>query len=138
MDRIERQDESLAALAKPALTPTDTVSLTGSDCLVVCAGFEERAPRALRKAVATSHGFTVLVIDYLPAIAENRLDEIREICRAARLRVLTATYHRQNPSGFGATLLARTAEVEGRIFLDISAMSRLLIVQSIVALAGHA
>ena len=44
------------------------------------------------------------------------------------------TYDRQNPAGFGAVLSEKIAGIKGRIFLDVSAMSRLLIVQSLVAL----
>src|SRR5208337_3557755 len=105
MKRVARPDERLAALPKPALISSPQLSLNSADCLVVCAGFEDRAPRALKNAAMTSPGFTVLVIDYLPFIAENRLEEIQSTCRNARLKMLTATYDRQNPAGFGSVLI---------------------------------
>jgi len=104
------------------------------DCLVVCAGFEDRALGALKNAAGAGTGFSVLIIDYRPFLEENRLAEIRALCAAKHLRTVELTYDRQNPAGFGAVLGDKIGGVKGRIFLDVSAMSRLLIVQSLVAL----
>jgi hypothetical protein len=134
MLRVVRADERLAALTKPALQPTAQFRLQSDDCLIVCAGFEDRAMGVLGNAVAGGTDFAVLIIDYLPFMLENRLAEIRAVCRTASLRATEITYDRQNPAGFGSLLLERIAGVRGRTILDVSAMSRLLIVQSLVAL----
>jgi hypothetical protein len=134
MLRIQRLDEKLAALPKPVLRPVDQFALQLSDCLVVCAGSEDRALGVLKSAAASGRKFGVLIIDYLPFVLENRLDEIRALCKTAGLKATEITYDRQNPAGFGSLILERIAGVRGRIILDVSAMSRLLIVQSLVAL----
>lgn len=138
MQRIVRPDERLAALTKPALQPTAQFQLQTADCLIVCAGFEERAMGVLKNALAGGTDFAVIIIDYLPFILENRLAEIRALCRTANLKATEITYDRQNPAGFGFLLLDQVAEVRGRVVLDVSAMSRLLIVQCLVALNQRA
>jgi hypothetical protein len=134
MLRVVRPDERLAALAKPALQPAAHFRLQSDDCLIVCAGFEDRATGVLKKALAGGTEFAVLMINYLPFVLENRISEIQALCSAAGLRVTQITYDRQNPAGFGSSLFERVAGIRGRVILDVSAMSRLLIVQSIVAL----
>lgn len=134
MDRILRKDERLAALAKPSLESFDKVFLTSGDVLVVCAGFEERAVGVLRHAVKTGTGFKVLIIDYLPAYPDNRIDELIGLCRDSQLEWDRVTYDRQNPAGFGEILVRHLPSPPHRVFLDISGMSRLLIVQAIVAM----
>jgi len=101
----------------------------------MCVGFEDRAVGVLKNALVTSSHFKVIIVHYLPFILENRLREIEELCHQAKLQVSEVIYDRQNPTGFGTTLLEKVAGVRGRIFLDISGMSRLLIVQSLAALA---
>lgn len=135
--RVTRPDEKLVLLTKPVLRPTSQFELSSDDCLVMCAGFEERALGALKSASGGITDFSVLIIDYLPFLAENRLGEIRALCQQAGLETVEVTYDRQNPAGFGAILLETLATVRGRVFLDVSAMSRLLIVQSLVALAAR-
>lgn len=132
---VLRQDEKLGSLPKPLLQLTDQFSLDSKDCLVMCVGFEERAVAVLRNVVAASSDFRVLIIHYLPFIPENRLNEIEDLCHRAKLHMSEVTYDRQNPAGFGTTLMKKIAGVRGRIFLDISGMSRLLIVQILAALA---
>lgn len=132
---VFRPDEKLASLRKPILHPAKQFILNSTDCLVMCAGFEDRAVGVLKNAVAKSGDFKVIIVHYLPLIAENRLGEIEEVCHQAKLQVTEVIYDRQNPAGFGTTLLEKVASIRGRIFLDISGMSRLLIVQSLAALA---
>src|SRR5512136_1052179 len=118
MLRVARPDERLAALTKPALQPTKRFTLNAEDCLVACARFEDRALGVLRSVAATETKFTGLILDYRPLVAENRLEEIRSLCRAAKLRTVELTYDRQDPAGFGSTLTDKTAGVRGRVFLD--------------------
>jgi len=134
MDRILRIDERLAALAKPLMESFDKVFLGPGDILVVCAGFEERAVGVLRQAIQTGTGFKVLIVDYLPPYPDNRIDELLNLCRDSKLEWERVTYDRQNPAGFGEILVRRLPGLPHRVFLDISGMSRLLIVQAIVAL----
>ena len=135
MPRVLRPDEKLAKLVKPSLEPASTIKLESEDCYILCVGFEDRAIAGLKKAMEVSSNFRVVLIDYLPFVEENRTSEISEICSSADLKVEHITYDRQNPSGFGQILLETTKNLKGRIFLDVSPMSRLLIVQCIVALA---
>lgn len=134
MLHVARPDERLAALAKPAMQPTPRFDLGPEDCLIVCAGFEDRAVGVLKNALSAGGTFSVVIITYLPFVEENRLSEIQRLCRDAGLPAGEVIYDRQNPAGFGPVLLGQLADVRGRIFLDVSAMSRLLIVQSLVAL----
>jgi hypothetical protein len=124
----------LAALDKPALQPMSQCRLDADDSLVVCAGFEDRAPGLLKNALIAGTNFRVLIVEYRPFVAENRLAEIRSLCRSSNLRTADVIYDRQDPAGFGEVLLEKVAGVRGRIILDVSAMSRLLIVQCLVAL----
>lgn len=132
--RVLRTDEKLTALPKPTLERVDRFSLGTKDCLIVCAGFEDRALSVLKNAVAGSSDFTVVIIDYLPFIPENRTKEIRTLCKQSGLTTIEVIYDRQCPAGFGDLLLESVSGCGRRVFLDISGMSRLLIVQAIVAM----
>jgi len=134
MERILRIDERLAALVKPEIESFDNVSFVQGDVLIVCAGFEERAVGILRGAVQSGVGFKVLIIDYLPPYPDNRIDEILSLCNESKLEYDRLTYDRRNPAGFGEALVQRLGNAGQRIFIDISGMSRLLIVQALVAL----
>jgi len=134
MDRVTRPDERMAALLKPALEPITVFQIGGYDGLVLCAGFEDRALAVLENALSRSSNFKVVIIVYKPFIDANRLADIRSLCGKAGLKTAEITYDRMNPIGFGGVLLQQLADIRGRVFLDVSAMSRLLIVQSLVAL----
>lgn len=134
MQRVFRTDERLATLVKPAMEPFDTISIGTGDVLVVCAGFEERAVEILRTATRKGSGFKVLIIEYLPPYADNRIDELLHICQESKLEYERLTYDRKNPAGFGEILVQRLNDTAQRVFLDISGMSRLLIVQILVGL----
>jgi hypothetical protein len=133
---VLRPDERLASVTMPGLQPISQLRLEPPDCLIVGAGFEDRSEGILRNASATRSKFDVVIVNYLPFLPDNRLEQIRSLCQKAKLKTVEVTYDRQNPAGFGTTLLGTVGGVRGRIFLDVSAMSRLLIVQSLVALAG--
>jgi hypothetical protein len=45
-------------------------------------------------------------------------------------------YDRENPAGFGLRIRAEAEQLAGRIFVDVTSMSRLLIIQTLVALCG--
>jgi hypothetical protein len=138
MQRVERLDERLASLPKPLLQQSREFRLAADDCLVVCAGFEDRAIGVLKNAIAAGGVFTAVIIDYRPIVPENRLAEMRNVCQKAGLRAIEVIYDRENPADFGTILNEKISGMAGRVFLDVSAMSRLLIVQSLVALGRRA
>ncbi len=137
MNRVTRLDEQMAAMSKPALMPSTSFRLGLGDCLVLCGGFEDRAMAVLRDAASRSSAFRVVVIAYAPAIAANRLTEIRATCAQAGIAVAEIVYDRENPAWFGDVFLRQLEGTEGRVVLDISGMSRLLIVQCLVAMRAR-
>jgi hypothetical protein len=135
--RVLRIDEKLAALPKPSLQPVERLSLESNDCLILCAGFEDRVLGVLDSALLGSAPFKVVVVEYLPFVSQNRSPIIREKCVRYGLSFSDVTYDRQNPAGFGEALLERLANCDRRIIVDVSGMSRLLIVQVLVALGNR-
>lgn len=126
-----RADELLAAVEWPQLQKSSS-TLTVTDALITCAGFEDRALAFLESAVnANSRGFLVVGIDYRPEVAENRMSKFDELAARAGARTRRITYERQEPES-SREILAPAADAE-RIFVDISGMSRLLIVQLVAA-----
>src|ERR1043165_623456 len=126
---VQTPDERLAALAKPSVETVTQFALAPEDWLVICAGFEDRVLAVLQNAVSSQAPFKVLLVRYEPVFQENKADAILEIKRRAGIRVTELTYNRQEPAGFGNTLVEQLSACRGRIFVDVSAMSRLLIVQ---------
>jgi hypothetical protein len=127
----------MAAIGKPDLQPTTAFDLTQDDCLVVCAGFEDRASAVLESALTRCPAFQAIVVAYAPLVLANRLDDLRRLCRDAGIVSREIVYDRMNPAGFGDALLREVGGVRGSLFLDVSAMSRLLIVQCLVALGAR-
>jgi hypothetical protein len=131
---VQTPDEWLAALAKPSVEIVTQFVLAPDDWLVICAGFEDRVLAVLQNAVLVQRPFNVLLVRYEPGFQENKSDAILEITHRAGIKVTEVTYNRQEPAGFGNTLAEELSACRGRIFVDVSAMSRLLIVQVLVAL----
>ncbi|MCY4658809.1 MAG: hypothetical protein OXF93_03220 [Acidobacteria bacterium] len=130
-----RIDEAVRMVDWPVLTPTDSVVLTADDTLVVCAGFEDRATAVLEMAVASRGGsFNTCIVEYEPRYRENRRRAIVGICRDAGLSIEWYTYDRRLPAGMGEAI-ARGTDGAARVYIDVSAMSRMLIVQILVAMA---
>ena len=132
--RVLRLDEKLAALPKPPLQAIERITLESADCLVVSAGCAETAPAVLENAISGSVPFKVVIVEYSSPVPQNSSPIIREKCAQYGLPSSEIPYDSQNPSGFGESLLGRLADCTGRIFVDVSGMSRLLIVQAIVAM----
>ena len=131
---VQTPDEQLAALEKPTIEPVEQIVMNPEDWLVVCGGFEERSLAVLRIMLSRRVPFNVLLIRYEPYIQENKADDILYICQRGHVNLIEMVYNRQEPSGFGDTFLNHVSSCKGRIFVDVSAMSRLLIVQALVAL----
>lgn len=133
---ISTPNEKLELLEKPELSNTKRFELSKGDFLVLCAGFEERALAVLENT-QLPNGFNVILINYKPFINENKAPEIKSTCKCRGINLLELNYNREEPSGFGRELVELISECNGRIFIDISAMSRLLIVQILVALKSR-
>jgi len=128
--KVLRIDRKLEKLDKPSLQPIGSVPVNNGDTLILCAGFEDRAIKALDSAIESGKiGFSLVIIEYLPEVHENKIDEIINKCEKYRISFSRLIYDRQNPSGIGNELLSILKPGSGRIFVDISGMSRLLIVQ---------
>lgn len=131
-----RLDERLELVKWPVPSIVDIPPVCSGDCLVVCAGFEDRSVEVLRRVCHHGTGnFGLILITYLPHYSENRDGEICDLCQDSGIRISTVVYDRKSPAGIGEKV-AELAGVSNRIFVDISGMSRLLIVQIIVALLG--
>ena len=136
--RIMRIDEQLAALDFPALEKIDSIELHEHDVLILAAGFEERALACLRKIRASSSKISVIILTYSPEISENLFFNACSFCREQNYDYKTIQYNRSIPDTLNA--MANSSIIRncrGRIFLDISAMSRLLIVQILYTLREH-
>lgn len=133
-----RLDEQLENVQWSEPSVIDVPSVHSGDCLIACAGFEDRSVEALRRVCDHgSHDFKVILITYQPYYSENLDDNIREICQRCNVGTMDVVYDRENPSGIGDEVANLVGGFD-RIFIDISGMSRLLIVQIIVALLGVA
>lgn len=130
-------DEILRNLHKPELQLVGRIRLLPNDWLVVCGGFEDRSVAILEAAASEGVSFNVLLINYEPFNAGNKSEAIRLLCHTAGIRISELTYNRQEPAGFGTILTEKIRASCARIFIDISGMSRLLIVQILVALRKH-
>ncbi|HEY2292688.1 MAG TPA: hypothetical protein VGM86_18460 [Thermoanaerobaculia bacterium] len=130
--------EKLAALEWPELEVVERISLLPDDWLVVCAGFEDRARAVLENVVVSGGRCRVLLILYRPFIDENKEHEYFKICHEAGIEPAKIIYNCQEPAGFGGHFLEELVSNQGRIFVDVSGMSRLLITQTLGALGTRA
>jgi len=135
ISRVQRPDEKLAELVKPSIELTHEILLRHDDILVVCAGFEPRSLEVLRrtKSLSLDDG-KILIIDYRPENENNRYREVVALSKSVSNRLESIIYARETPQGFADTFLQRIQESTGRLFIDISSMSRFLIVQLVVGL----
>ncbi len=132
--QILRADEALGNIELPDLREVDVPSVGKDDSVLVCAGFEARAieaPRRLLKAGVKN--INIGLIDYLPHYIENKRREILKISESGNFKVHEFVYDRENPAGIGDNICQYTDRYR-RVFVDISGMSRLLIVQILVSL----
>ena len=133
-DQILRMDERLKNREWPNLRKIEAPRIESGDCMLVCAGFEDRAITALQHSCESGKtGFPLGLITYKPEYQQNKADEMHRIARDFNLNMEKFTYDRQSPSGISEDLKTYTQKFN-RVFVDISGMSRLLIVQILVAL----
>ncbi len=133
-DHLLRPDERLSEIDWPSLHEIEFPSVGTDDYLLVCAGFEDRAIETLRRTCQSGRtGFSLGIVNYIPSYPENKIQQMRAIGRSADLQVNEFSYNRENPSGIGEKVKQSTQDFK-HVFIDISGMSRLLIVQILVAL----
>src|SRR5450759_883119 len=92
----------------------------------------KRAVEAFKRTIALKKIFHLIVIDYLPEVKENRLNDIVDICCNNNIPYTVFVYDREYPAGIGNNLNPKLTDNGKRIFIDISGMSRFLIVQLLV------
>jgi hypothetical protein len=130
--RVERIDEWLGSLSLPALLEDECRVLDSNDVLVTCAGFEERAFEYLRRAVkAGSKRFTLVSVEYRPSVPANRSEELAALAGQAQATLIVVEYDRQDPKDPSPSILKAVSE--RRLLVDVSGMSRLLVVQLVAA-----
>ncbi|HUF11360.1 MAG TPA: hypothetical protein VMO47_18710, partial [Rhodothermales bacterium] len=129
MTRLLRLDEQLGARAWPVLATPASLPLAPGDTLITCAGFEDRSTEVLRLAAAAgTSGVDVVSVQYSPRLAENRESMVAALCDRMGTRPEVVQYDREDPQG-AADAIFRRVRGSSRIYIDISGMSRLLVVQ---------
>ena len=130
INRVLRIDERLRDIAKPPLEEIDSIKLLEGDALILCAGFDDRAIELLKRIASTTNDqINIIIYDYRPYVDENRLTEIKCICDIRGIPFHVIGYDRENPANAGDVLWDSIRDIQGRLYIDISGMSRLLIVQ---------
>lgn len=130
-----RIDRALLAANWPDLRLADRINFQPDDVLLVCGGFEDRVMSTLNIAFNSNvSDITVLDFEYAPAVESNHFPEIRDLCNKAGWNHIRIEYDRCNPSGITSRVLENLPSDAKRLYIDISGMSRLLIVQLIVGL----
>lgn len=135
-NNVCRVDELLKSMTKPDLIGVNEVNFGSNDYLIVCGGFEDRATHIVNNISTFSKGFSLVLINYLPFLDENRSQEIRDNCALKNINLIETEieYDREHPAGVIDNLIPLLSQESQRIYIDVSGMSRLLIVQLIVGL----
>lgn len=132
-----RPDEQLDRVSWPSLEEIDCPSVSDGDVLLLCAGFEIRAVETLRRLCERPvPQVSVVLVEYQPAYGENRSREIRQLAKSAGMQLSTVLYNRRKPAGI-ADDIGPLVGSTGRLWVDVSGMSRLLIVQTLVGLLSR-
>lgn len=128
--------DSIYQCASQPLRPVDKLHLSVDDILVACAGFEERTLASLSLTLlGKSAGYYLIAVEYLPLVLENHSERFYAQAERMDLKIKRVVYDRECPEGGGANVADALPVTVGYVYLDISGMSRLLIVQCIVELA---
>ena len=130
---VVRLDERLL---EARLTPVKRVEVPDvgeGECLVTCGGFEDRAEEALLRVVGASGAkLRIALVEYLPENEENRAEKMLHLAQQAGHSVTRLVYDRRRPGEGGRRIKEFLAEFD-RVVVDVSGMSRLLIVQIVVS-----
>ncbi|MCX7192693.1 MAG: hypothetical protein NTY60_03585 [Proteobacteria bacterium] len=135
MIAMMRIDRELLAANWPKQEPIESIEFQAGDVLLVCGGFEDRVMAVLGMAVTSqSSGLTVLNFEYAPSVESNHFLQVSKICEKAGWNHIRIEYDRCNPSGIFDNVAKYFSPDVRRLYIDISGMSRLLIVQLIAGL----
>lgn len=139
VSRVLRQDEILRAIDYPALQEFTTLDVASGDIFILAAGFEDRVLACIKCAQASGKSFSVLAVNYLPGISENLFVDVISFCSSHEIPIEFIDYNRNMPYEFGMALQQNVLikNCSNKIYIDISAMSRLLIVQTLYALRNR-
>jgi hypothetical protein len=133
--RVKRIDEKLMDIQKPRMSAIEKLDYSENDYLVVAAGFEERSLSILRR-IKKDHSNLVLnifLIEYAPTNKHNKIDEAKNLCVGHNTKIIE--YDRFSPSAFGEIVFDNITNTNKSVFIDVTALSRFLIVQLVVAAA---
>jgi hypothetical protein len=133
--RNKRPDEEIYDFHNPSLEICKDIPFGNQQVLILCDGFEDRAKFIVQKLLekeALLDDFIVIFIKYLPEIKSNDTWEIIASL-SKRIKVKTLVYDRHNPKLIEDKILHKIPGKSKRIWIDISGMSRLLIVQLLSA-----
>ncbi|MBL3529437.1 MAG: hypothetical protein JMN27_17580 [gamma proteobacterium endosymbiont of Lamellibrachia anaximandri] len=134
IEPLLRIDEKLAKYSWPELEIVSKPVIESGQVLVIASGFEDRAWVYLDEALKNGcTGFRVIAIEYRPYYDENRKEQLESQCRSADIEPVWVVYDRCDPTGIGECVLGQI-DSDASVMVDISGMSRLLIVQLLVAL----
>lgn len=135
MSRVVRIDEVLRSINKPVMHPIDELSIDGNFIIVACAGFEDRSVAFLNWAISTYKSISrAIFIEYRPFLHQNQLEQLISSCETSGVPYTIIQHDRDEQSGTGDCIVQATEGHVGPIIVDISGMSRHLIVQTVVAL----
>ena len=133
-DSTARWDERLAEMVWPGVRQLTLESFNAGDVVVLCGGFEERASSLLERLIQGGRTDVIVVlVSYLPSYTENRYDDLHTVASNAGMEVRRCVYDRRSPAG-GGERVVECVRGASHVHVDISGMSRLLIVQLVVAL----
>jgi len=133
--RILRLDKRLKKYSFPSLNQISVLDISQNDVLVVCAGFEDRSIAILKKIVELGiSDISIVFVDYKPFVEENQFSEVKKICDESGYTFVRVTYDRETPAGAAYEIIDGIILKNNKIWIDISGMSRFLIVQLIEAL----
>ena len=134
INKILRIDEKLRNINKPHAKKINNIEISDESLFITCAGFEERSVEAFKQICNINRKpLHVIIFDYLPFYKQNRLAEIEHICKRDRITFDKIIYDRENPSCVYDDLNKVLKNQIKRIYIDISGMSRLLIIQLLVS-----
>lgn len=138
MSQVYTIDQKLANFVMPELEEVSHIPFEANDTLIVCSGFEDRAFEVLNRLKVSSKSFgRIIIIEYLPFVKENKEIKFEEFCIASKISYQKIKYDREYPEDFGVKFIEGFNVEGGRIYIDISGMSKILIVLMIVILGHH-
>ncbi len=132
---IKRIDQKLLEFQKPPFKKKDGANLTDGDLFIVCAGFEKRTVNVIENYIRLHGCGEAVIIKYLPGV-EDHYDHIIYTLNQHNIKYTTIVYNRFAPFDFTSDIKYVFDRCDyNHVFVDISAMSKFLIVQTIYSLA---